>query len=52
MVTSVAMVGREYNDSFMMGDLKPTLSGVSNGWNFDATRDNAWRIDKSSGREH
>jgi len=36
----------------MMGDLKPTESGESKGWNFDATRDNAWRIDRSSGRVH
>jgi len=51
-IKSAAMVGREYNASFIMGDLKPTELGESNGWNFDATRDNAWRMDKSSGRVH
>ena len=51
-VISVAMVGREYIASLMMVDLKPTDCGDSNGANFDATRDKAWRIDSNSGRPH
>lgn len=48
----IAIVGREKIASFMMGDWKPTDSGVSKGGNLEATRDNAWRIERSSGREH
>ena len=48
---SIAMVGSEKIASFMMGEVKPTESGVSKGGNFEATRDNAWRMERSSGRE-
>jgi hypothetical protein len=49
---SVAIVGREYSASLRRGDLNPTDSGESKGANFDATRDNACRIESNSGREH
>jgi len=45
------MVGSEKIASFMMGEVKPTASGVSKGGNLEATRDSAWRIERSSGRE-
>jgi hypothetical protein len=45
-------VGSEKIASFMTGDLKPTDSGESNGVNLEATRERAWRIERSSGREH
>jgi hypothetical protein len=48
---SMAMVGSEKIASFMMGEVKPTASGVSKGGNLEATRDSAWRIERSSGRE-
>jgi hypothetical protein len=36
----------------MAGEVKPTASGVSKGGKFEATRDSAWSIERSSGREH
>lgn len=48
---SVEIVGREKIASFMMGEWKPTDSGVSKGGNLEATLDRAWRIERSSGRE-
>jgi hypothetical protein len=49
---SAEMVGREKIASFIMGEWKPTDSGVSKGGNLLATRESAWRIERSSGREH
>jgi hypothetical protein len=51
-VTSSAIVGREWMASFMRDDLKPTDSSESKGVNLEATRERACRIERSSGREH